>query len=106
MDRPERDTVGEMELNRTWKPALSLAVPDKVLLYRTGDAISTSTSICISYATVIDTVIAIGRVGPRRGGVVQVDGEGAAGGRLKGDFAEGRGERGEELLGELLDLAE
>jgi hypothetical protein len=68
----------------TWKPTLSLAVPDQVLLHDSSSA----------------------RIGPRRRGVVEVDDEGPAGRGLQGDFAEGRGEGGEELLGELFVLNE
>lgn len=44
----------------------------------------------------------LARIGPRRRGGEEVDGEGASSGRLQGDFAEGRRERREQLLGELL----
>ena len=42
----------------------------------------------------------------RLGGVVEVDDKGASGRRLQGDFAEGGGEGGEQLLGELYVLDE
>lgn len=75
--------VREM-LYRTWKTALGLTVPEEVFLHNRG----------------IAGIALLDEFGPGSG-VVDVDGESPAGGRLEGDFAEGGGEGGEEFLGEL-----